>query len=78
MKEVSNNLSVQMKAFRERLEDTRERIEDSSRCFLLLESCHDILDDDSAEQEEFFKLAERSTNEKLLQLCKVSTVGCLK
>lgn len=37
-----------------------------------METCHDILDDDGAEQGEFLKLAERSANEKLLQLCKVS------
>ncbi|CAH1285786.1 unnamed protein product [Diabrotica balteata] len=58
-----------MKAFREKLEDGRERIEDSSRCFLLLESCHDILEDDGKEQDEFVKLAKHSGNEKLLQLC---------
>ncbi|XP_076262791.1 uncharacterized protein LOC143197888 isoform X3 [Rhynchophorus ferrugineus] len=70
LKEVSSNLHVQMKTFRERLEETRERIDDSSRCFLLLESCHDILEDDNKEQEEFFKMAQRSGNEKLLHLCK--------
>ncbi|KAL1501723.1 hypothetical protein ABEB36_007000 [Hypothenemus hampei] len=70
LKETCNNLAGHMKAFKEHLEETRERIEDSSRCFLLLETCHDILDDDSAEQNEFLKLAERSTNDKLLQLCK--------
>lgn len=64
-------MAAEMKTFREHLEETRERIEDSSRCFLLLESCHDILDDDNAEREEFFKLAERSENQKLLQLCEV-------
>ncbi|XP_066257641.1 puratrophin-1-like isoform X1 [Euwallacea similis] len=70
LKEVCSNLAAQMRSFREHLEETRERIEDSSRCFLLLETCQDILEDDSAEQEEFFKLAERSGNEKLLQLSK--------
>lgn len=60
-----------MRSFREHLEETREHIENSSRCFLLLETCHDILDDDGAEQGEFLKLAEKSANEKLLQLCKV-------
>ncbi|XP_072400076.1 puratrophin-1-like isoform X3 [Diabrotica undecimpunctata] len=69
VKELSNNLHIQMKAFREKLEDGRERIEDSSRCFLLLESCHDILEDDGKEQDEFVKLAKHSGNEKLLQLC---------
>ncbi|XP_048521574.1 puratrophin-1 isoform X1 [Dendroctonus ponderosae] len=69
LKEVCNSMAGEMKTFREHLEETRERIEDSSRCFLLLESCHDILDDDNAEREEFFKLAERSENEKLHQLC---------
>ncbi|XP_050301872.1 uncharacterized protein LOC126740062 isoform X3 [Anthonomus grandis grandis] len=69
LKEITNKLNSEMKAFRESLEETRERIEDSSRCFLLLETCHDILEDDNAEQEEFFKLAKRSANEKLLQLC---------
>lgn len=70
LKDIAANLNLQMKNFREKLEETRERIEDSSRCFLLLESCHDILEDDNKEQEEFFKLALRSGNEKLLQLCK--------
>uniref|UniRef100_A0A6P7GLK4 Uncharacterized protein LOC114339645 n=1 Tax=Diabrotica virgifera virgifera TaxID=50390 RepID=A0A6P7GLK4_DIAVI len=74
VKELSNNLHIQMKAFREKLEDGRERIEDSSRCFLLLESCHDILEDDGKEQDEFVKLAKRSANEKLLQLCQNITI----
>ncbi|KAG5886772.1 hypothetical protein JTB14_032264 [Gonioctena quinquepunctata] len=71
LRELSDSLHIQMKAFREKLEDTRERIEDSSRCFLLLESCHDILEDDCKEQEEFYKLAEKSGNEKLIQLCQI-------
>lgn len=61
-----------MTSFKEKLEDTRERIEDTSRCFLLLESCHDILEDDNKEQEEFIKIAMKSKNEKLLQICKAS------
>lgn len=69
LKELANNLHIQMKAFREKLEDGREAIENTSRCFLLLESCHDILEDDCKEQEEFFKLALNSGNEKLIQLC---------
>ncbi|XP_056631347.1 uncharacterized protein LOC130441613 isoform X2 [Diorhabda sublineata] len=72
LKETSNNLHFLMKAFREKLEEGRETIEDTSRCFLLLESCQDILDDDSKEQEEFFKLAHNSGNEKLIQLCQKS------
>lgn len=60
-----------MKAFKEKLEDARERIEDSTRCFLLLESCQDILEDDSKEQEEFIKLAHKSGNDKLVQICQV-------
>lgn len=71
MKELTGNLQILMKAFREKLEDTREKIEDSSRCFLLLESCQDILEDDGKEQEEFIKLAKKSGNEKLFQICKV-------
>ncbi|XP_060519485.1 uncharacterized protein LOC132697828 [Cylas formicarius] len=70
LKEFTSNLSVQMKAFKESLEDTREHIEDSSRCFLLLESCHDILEDDNKEREEFCKLALKSGNDKLVQLAK--------
>ncbi|KAJ8922124.1 hypothetical protein NQ315_004058 [Exocentrus adspersus] len=70
LKELTSNLQIQMKAFKEKLEDTRVKIEDSSRCFLLLESCQGILDDDSKEQEDFIKLAKRSGNEKLIQICK--------
>lgn len=70
LKDVCTSLASQMRSFREHLEETREHIENSSRCFLLLETCHDILDDDGAEQGEFLKLAEKSANEKLLQLCK--------
>nr|CAI5859526.1 unnamed protein product [Callosobruchus analis] len=72
LKEFSSNLQIQMKAFREKLEDTRERIEDSSRCFLLLESCQDILEDDTKEQEEFMKLAKKSGNEKLIEICEAA------
>ncbi|XP_018567154.1 triple functional domain protein isoform X3 [Anoplophora glabripennis] len=70
LKELTSNLLILMKAFREKLEDTREKIEDSSRCFLLLESCQDILDDDGKEQEEFIKLAKKCGNDKLNQICK--------
>ncbi|CAH1179324.1 unnamed protein product [Phaedon cochleariae] len=69
LKELTENLHIQMKAFREKLEDARERIEDSCRCFLLLESCRDILEDDSKEQAEFIKMAENSGNEKLVRIC---------
>ncbi|CAH0547509.1 unnamed protein product [Brassicogethes aeneus] len=69
MEEI-NKLELNMDGFKEKLEDTRERIEDTSRCFLLLESCHDILEDDNKEQEEFIKLAEKTGNEKLIQICK--------
>ncbi|KAJ8940301.1 hypothetical protein NQ318_012840 [Aromia moschata] len=72
LKDLTSSLLIQMKAFREKLEDTRERIEDSSRCFLLLESCQDILEDDNKEQEQFIKLAEKSGNEKLAQICKAA------
>lgn len=71
LRELANNLNIQMKVFRERLEETRVQLENSSRCFLLLESCHDILEDDNKEQEEFVKLALRSGNTKLQELCKV-------
>ncbi|KAK9882426.1 hypothetical protein WA026_021458 [Henosepilachna vigintioctopunctata] len=70
VKESVLNLSVQMKGFKERLEETRVQLENSSRCFLLLESCHDILEDDNKEQEEFVKLALKSGNIKLEDLCK--------
>lgn len=73
LKELSSNLSIQMKAFKEKLEDAREKIEDSSRCFLLLQSCQDILEDDCKEQEEFIKLATKSGNDKLLEICQVNT-----
>lgn len=72
LKESSKNLKIQMKSFSERLEETRERIEDTSRCFLLLDSCQDILIDDNKEMEDFKRLAFRSGNEKLTQICKVS------
>ncbi|XP_045464093.1 uncharacterized protein LOC123673564 isoform X3 [Harmonia axyridis] len=70
IRELANSLNIQMKVFRERLEETRVQLENSSRCFLLLESCHDILEDDNKEQEEFIKLALRSGNTKLQELCK--------
>lgn len=60
-----------MKAFKEKLEDARERIEDCSRCFVLLQSCEDVVEDDNKEQEEFIKLALRSGNERLLGICQV-------
>lgn len=72
LKELSSNLNIQMKAFKEKLEDAREKIEDTSRCFMLLQSCQDILEDDCKEQEEFFKLAQKSGNEKLIETCQVS------
>ncbi|RZB62213.1 pleckstrin -likey domain-containing family G member 4B-like [Asbolus verrucosus] len=78
LKESAGDLQVQMKAFRERLEDTRERLEECSRCFLLLDSCEDILEDDCKEQQDFFRLAEKSCNEKLLQKCKVGATGTVK
>lgn len=74
LKESSKNLKIQMKTFSERLEETRERLEDASRCFLLLESCQDILVDDNKEREDFKKLAFRSGNEKLIQICKVGFI----
>lgn len=61
-----------MKAFKEKLEDARERIEDCSRCFVLLQSCQDIVEDDCKEQEEFLKLAHKSENEKLMEISKVN------
>ncbi|KAK9731870.1 RhoGEF domain [Popillia japonica] len=70
LKESANGLKVQIKAFSERLEETRESLEDSSRCFQLLESCSDILEDDNKEQEEFKRLAFKSGNERLIQICK--------
>lgn len=73
LKESTKNLKIQMKSFSDRLEDARERLEDASRCFLLLESCQDILTDDNKEREDFKKLAFRSGNETLIQICKVST-----
>lgn len=61
-----------MKAFREKLEDSRVRLEDCSRCFSLLESCKDNLEEDTIETQDFIQLAERCGNEKLLHKCKVS------
>lgn len=74
LKESSKNLKVQIKVFSERLEEIRERLEDTSRCYLLLESCQDILVDDNKEREDFKKLAFRSGNEKLVQICKVGAL----
>lgn len=65
-------MKVQMKTFSEQLEETRERVEDTSRCFLLLDSCQDILVDDNKERDDFKRLAYRSGNERLIQICKVS------
>ncbi|XP_044258934.1 uncharacterized protein LOC123007598 isoform X3 [Tribolium madens] len=65
LKDSATNLLTQMKAFRERLEDIKERLEECNRCFLLLDS-----ENDQKDVEEFIKMAERSSNEKLLQKCK--------
>lgn len=77
LKESSKNLKIQIKLFSERLEEIRERLEDTSRCYLLLESCQDILVDDNKEREDFKKLAFRSGNEKLVHLCKVSFISSI-
>lgn len=73
LKDSANSLKSQMKLFGETLEEARERIDDTSRCFKLLESCNDILEDDSKEREDFQQLAFKTQNDKLLQLCKVRT-----
>ncbi|EFA01095.2 hypothetical protein TcasGA2_TC004018 [Tribolium castaneum] len=65
LKESAASLLAQMKAFRERLEDTKERLEECNRCFMLLDS-----ENEQKDVEEFVKMAERSSNEKLLQKCK--------
>ncbi|XP_017786497.1 PREDICTED: uncharacterized protein LOC108569455 isoform X2 [Nicrophorus vespilloides] len=72
LKEQTNNLKIEVKAFGERLEELRERLEDGSRCFQLLESCQDILEDDNKEREDFKRLAIKSGNEKLIQICESS------
>ncbi|XP_065160574.1 uncharacterized protein [Atheta coriaria] len=71
LKEQTNQLKTEVKAFGERLEELRERLEEGSRCFQLLDSCQDILEDDSKEQEDFKRLAFKSGNDKLIQICKV-------
>ncbi|XP_022916262.2 puratrophin-1-like isoform X2 [Onthophagus taurus] len=68
--EGMQNLRVFIRSFSERLEETRESLEDCSRCFQLLESCSDILEDDNKEQEEFKRMAFKSGNEKLIHICK--------
>ncbi|XP_068911391.1 puratrophin-1-like isoform X4 [Tenebrio molitor] len=70
LKDSAGNLQVQMKTFRERLEETRERLDDCTRCFLLLDSRGDFLEDDSTDLQDFVRSAEKSCNEKLLQKCK--------
>lgn len=71
-KETILALKSELKSFSEQLEEARERLEDTSRCFQLLESCHDILEDDTKEQEDFRRLALKTGNEKLYKLCNVS------
>lgn len=60
-----------MKAFKEKLEDAREKIENSSRCFVLLQSYEYILENEGKEQEEFMRLAQKSGNEKLKETSQV-------
>ncbi|XP_063910546.1 uncharacterized protein LOC135127835 isoform X3 [Zophobas morio] len=67
LKDATANLQVQMKTFRENLEDTRERLEECTRCFLLLDSCGDVLEDDGKDLQDFVRWAEKSCNDKLLQ-----------
>lgn len=72
LKEFIDTIQVQVKSFREKLEETRERLEDSARCFSLLDAYQDIYD--SKEHEEFVRLAKKSGNEKLEQILKVKTI----
>lgn len=67
--EIATKLETQMKLFKEKLEETRERLEDTSRCFQLMEtSGQDLLEEDNVKDlEEFKKLLEKTQNTKLLQ-----------
>lgn len=72
LKESVNYLKGEVKIFSEKLEETREKIEETSRCFQLLESCEDLFEDE-VKEEDFQRLALKTNNDKLIQICKVST-----
>lgn len=60
-----------MKAFGERLDESREQLEDCSRCFQLLEAARESLEEDGKEVEEFKRLAQKSENGRLVEIYKV-------
>lgn len=64
-------MKIQVKTFGEQLEEARERLEDCSRCFQLLETAQENFEDDSKELEEFKKLAAKSENGKVVEIYKV-------
>lgn len=74
-----SNLRSHVKAFMDGLEETRENIEDCCRCYLLLESYGEKLQEGSKEFEEFKKLSYKMGNDKLIGMCEVSimVVGIL-
>lgn len=69
-KESTQTLKQEMNCFNDKLEDIRQRLEDTSRCFDLLarcqstaeESCNDVLT-------ELNQMVTKSGNEKLIEIC---------
>lgn len=73
LKDTAAVLRTEMRSFHDRLEELRERLEDTSRCFDLLARCQcgPTEDKDSIE---LARLAEKSGNERLVEQCQVSAV----
>ncbi|KAF2897183.1 hypothetical protein ILUMI_08994, partial [Ignelater luminosus] len=70
LKENANSLKIQVKCFGERLEEIRENLEEASRCFQLLESSREVIDNDNEKVEYLKKVALKTGNEKLGEVWK--------
>lgn len=72
-KETALILKQEMRMFNDRLEELRERLEDTSRCFDLLNRCQTLTEDGKTDSfTELIRLAEKSGNENLIDRCQVS------
>lgn len=64
-------MRIQVKCFGERLEEIRENLEEASRCFQLLESSREVIENDNEQIDYLKKVALKTGNEKLGEVWKV-------
>lgn len=72
LRETASILRAEMRGFHDRLEELRERLEDTSRCFDLLARCRQGQQDNGDLLAELVRLTTKSGNEKLVEKCQVS------